>query len=90
LPHITLKSIANNTEIDVIYEKWQRELEPLREALNRALGEAWEEWEIPREAGNYLRWPERDLLAHTATGATLLLGRVKAPSSGQGQPGSER
>jgi adenine-specific DNA-methyltransferase len=55
VPHITLKSIANNAEIDVIYEKWQRELEPLREALNRALGEAWEEWEIPREADD--GWP---------------------------------
>lgn len=53
-PHITLKSIANNAEIDVIWEKWQQVLEPLREELNRVLGrnQAWEEWEIPREAGN--------------------------------------
>ncbi|WP_304039466.1 site-specific DNA-methyltransferase [Desulfovibrio piger] len=50
VPHITLKSIANNTEIDVIYEKWQRTLEPLRATLNAQLGEQWEEWEIPREA----------------------------------------
>lgn len=50
VPHITLKSIANNAEIDVIYEKWQRTLEPLRAALNAQLGEQWEEWEIPREA----------------------------------------
>ena len=35
-PHITLKSIANNAEIDVIWEKWQRTLEPLRERLNAA------------------------------------------------------
>ena len=35
MPHITLKSIANNAEIDVIWEKWQTEmLEPLREKLN--------------------------------------------------------
>ena len=51
VPHITLKSIANNAEIDVIWEKWQATLEPLRAALNAALGKAWEEWEIPREAG---------------------------------------
>ena len=30
VPHITLKSIANNAEIDVIYEKFQETLEPLR------------------------------------------------------------
>jgi adenine-specific DNA-methyltransferase len=38
VPHITLKSIANNTEIDVIWEKWQQTLEPLRAQLNAALG----------------------------------------------------
>jgi adenine-specific DNA-methyltransferase len=50
VPHITLKSIANNTEIDVIWEKWQKELEPLREKLNKALKQSWQEWEIPRDA----------------------------------------
>ena len=37
VPHITLKSIANNAEIDVIWDKWQAKLEPLRETLNTAL-----------------------------------------------------
>jgi len=50
VPHITLKSIANNAEIDVIWEDYQTRLEPLREALNKALGKNWEEWEIPRDA----------------------------------------
>ena len=50
VPHITLKSIANNAEIDVIWEKFQETLEPLRGKLNKALGEKWEEWEIPRDA----------------------------------------
>ena len=50
VPHITLKSIANNAEIDVIWDKFQTVLEPLREALNNALGKQWQEWEIPREA----------------------------------------
>ncbi|MFA5679651.1 MAG: DNA methyltransferase [Pseudomonas sp.] len=50
VPHITLKSIANNAEIDVIWDKFQTVLEPLREELNKALGKQWEEWEIPREA----------------------------------------
>lgn len=50
VPHITLKSIANNAEIDVIYDSWERTLEPLRAELNETLGRAYEEWEIPREA----------------------------------------
>jgi adenine-specific DNA-methyltransferase len=37
-PHITLKSIANNAEIDVIWEKWQEVLEPLRAEMNGLLG----------------------------------------------------
>ena len=49
VPHITLKSIANNTEIDVIWEKFQEVLEPLREQLNKVLKKKWEEWEIPRD-----------------------------------------
>ena len=56
VPHITLRSIANNAEIDVIWEKFQERLEPLREQLNSALGTSWEEWEIPRDAEE--AWPE--------------------------------
>jgi adenine-specific DNA-methyltransferase len=52
VPHITLKSIANNAEIDVIWDKWQATLEPLREQLNAALQTHWQEWEIPREIKN--------------------------------------
>lgn len=50
VPHVTLKSIANNAEIDVIWEQWQQKLEPLREKLCATVKEKWEEWEIPREA----------------------------------------
>ena len=50
VPHVTLKSIANNAEIDVIWAQWQLKLEPLREQLNAALKKTWQEWEIPREA----------------------------------------
>ncbi len=56
VPHITLKSIANNAEIDVIWEKFQETLEPLRAELNAALGTSYEEWEIPRDADE--DWPE--------------------------------
>jgi adenine-specific DNA-methyltransferase len=36
VPHITLKSIANNAEIDVIWEQWQAKLDPARGAECRA------------------------------------------------------
>ena len=55
-PHITLGSIANNSEIDVIWEGCQENLEPLRERLNAGALEAWEEWEIPRDADP--AWPD--------------------------------
>ena len=63
VPHITLKSIANNTEIDVIWDKFQQTLEPLREQLNKALGKHWQEWEIPREAD--AKWPADAKRLHT-------------------------
>lgn len=49
VPHITLKSIANNMEIDTIWDKWQKTLEPLLGQLNESVIEGWKEWEIPRE-----------------------------------------
>jgi adenine-specific DNA-methyltransferase len=55
VPHITLKSIANNAEIDVIWEQWQARSEPIRKKLNAALKQTWAEWEIPREAES--GWP---------------------------------
>ena len=62
VPHITLRAIANNTEIDTIYEDFQEKLEPLREALNKALKTSWEEWEIPREADK--SWPKKTKTLH--------------------------
>lgn len=64
VPHITLKSIANNSRIDDIWEKWQATLEPLRALLNGALGKSWEDWEIPREAD--VGWPEKARADHEA------------------------
>ncbi len=64
VPHITLKSIANNAEIDVVWEKWQETLEPLREQLNAALHHTWQEWEIPREAD--ASWPAAAKKHHAA------------------------
>jgi adenine-specific DNA-methyltransferase len=50
VPHVTLRSIAHNTEIDVIWERFQQTLEPLRQSLNSALQQSWEDWQIPRQA----------------------------------------
>ena len=64
VPHVTLKSIANNAEIDVLWEEAQATLEPLRATLNTALGQAWEEWQIPRDAAS--AWPDEAQQAHAA------------------------
>jgi len=62
VPHVTLKSIANNAEIDVIWDKWKATLEPLRESLNAVLKKSWQDWEIPREAEN--GWAETAKKTH--------------------------
>ncbi len=62
VPHVTLRAIANNAEIDVIYEECQEKLEPLRQELNQALETEWEEWEIPRDADE--SWPEEVQALH--------------------------
>ncbi|MEY4980100.1 MAG: hypothetical protein RLZZ352_2370 [Pseudomonadota bacterium] len=62
VPHITLKSIANNAEIDVIFEKHQALLEPLREQLNHAVSKAWQEWEVPREVD--AKWTDKAKKLH--------------------------
>ena len=81
VPHITLKSIVNNAEIDVIWEKWQETLETLRESLNAALKKTWKEWEIPREPGD--QWPskataawDRFQVSRTAAGKSAALRAV--------------
>ena len=52
VPHITLRDIANKRRNrrhlgQTTSKPWNR----VRAELNAALGESWEEWEIPREAG---------------------------------------
>jgi adenine-specific DNA-methyltransferase len=56
VPYVTLRSIASNAEIDVIWEYWQERLEPLRESLNGELDKNWQEWDVPREAD--ANWPD--------------------------------
>ena len=64
VPHITLKSIANNAEIDVIWDEYQEILEPLHERLNKALSRRWQPWEVPMVAKK--TWPDAAKKAHLA------------------------
>lgn len=50
VPRITLGSIANNAEIDAIWDSFQKRLELILVELNKELGNSLEEWQIPREA----------------------------------------
>jgi adenine-specific DNA-methyltransferase len=63
VPHITLKSIANNAEIDVIWDNWQSKLDALRADLNGALKKSWNDWEVPREAD--ASWSSEAKIPHT-------------------------
>ncbi len=60
-PHIMLKHIAHNEQIDTIFEHWQEQMEPVREKLNQALKQKWEEWDIPREADEEWSKKAKDL-----------------------------
>jgi len=61
VPHITLKSIAQNTRLDPVAEKYNPLIEAKLQALNEALKKqpvkgfdpktGWQEWEVPFEAG---------------------------------------
>jgi adenine-specific DNA-methyltransferase len=62
VPHITLKSIANNEEIDEIYARWQEVLEPLRAQINQAIGMHYEEWELPHPSEDANHAPAKTLL----------------------------
>lgn len=63
VPHVQLHDIANNEEIDSIWEQWQPILEPLRVTLNQDLGKSWEEWEIPGEADD--TWSRDSIDVHS-------------------------
>lgn len=62
VPRITLKSMVNNAEIDVVWDGWQAKLEPLRKELNAALMKQWQEWEVPRDADK--AWPDAAKTLH--------------------------
>jgi adenine-specific DNA-methyltransferase len=62
VPHVMLSDVAKNTEIDVIWEQWQHQLEPLRADLNQLVGHSWQEWEIPHKVNP--TWPPKAAEIH--------------------------
>ena len=63
-PEISLKTIANNTLIDSIYDDYEAQLTQIRSKLNETLQQSWNEWGIPREADP--AWPDAAKKLHTA------------------------
>jgi len=57
VPHITLKSVANNEKIDTIHAAWEYKLAPILADLTKALKQSWQEWEVPGEPEE--KWPEK-------------------------------
>ncbi len=76
VPHITLKSIANNAEIDVIWEKFESQLSVIRGQLSVATKakSLLEEWEIPRDGDS--NWSAEAKGLHSNFWA-LRIGRQK-------------
>ncbi len=64
VPHITLRDIANNEEIDALHAKWQEQIEPVLKALT-GFGKlsGLLEWELPRTPGEDWSQAAKDLLA---------------------------
>lgn len=52
VPHITLESIAKNTELGTVAAKYDPEIGAALKDLNKALGRKLMEWEVPRELSN--------------------------------------
>jgi adenine-specific DNA-methyltransferase len=77
VPHITLESIAKNTEIDAIAAKYQPQIDQALAELNRALGKEWKEWEVPREVAHPV-WPEEARQAYRHLLALKRSGKLGA------------
>ncbi|OWU68535.1 DNA methylase [Roseovarius sp. 22II1-1F6A] len=76
VPHITLKSIANNTEIDTIWEAMQPAVEEARAALNAAL----QSYSVPFEVETGGRKGKK--IDFTASGEVELPSKEMAPANG--------
>jgi adenine-specific DNA-methyltransferase len=64
IPKVTLKSIANNSEIEVIWENYLTRMNSIRNQLNSILSKTYEEWEVPHVIQK--DWPESAKELHTS------------------------
>jgi len=55
VPHVTLKSIANNPEIDEIHERMHPAIDAALADINKATKQEMKEWEVPFELPD--NWP---------------------------------
>jgi len=62
-PHIMLRDIARNEEIDTIHEKWQAQIEPVLQDLTGFENlSGLQAWELPRQPDDDWPQPAKDLL----------------------------
>jgi adenine-specific DNA-methyltransferase len=78
-PHITLKSIADNTEIDVIWDKWKNTIESTRGQLNKVLNKAWNDWDVPRAVDE--KWQDDAKKMHAAYWAARIASQTEIDAS---------
>lgn len=62
-PNITLKSIAHNAEVDVIWAKFEKEMNAILCEINEGLQQSWEEWDVPRQADS--SWSQKVIGLHS-------------------------
>ena len=64
VPHITLRSIANNSEIDVIWENFVDELNIICKNFSGLIGKKYEYWNFPLEAND--QWSKEIQTLHSS------------------------
>jgi adenine-specific DNA-methyltransferase len=57
VPHITLKSIAQNTRIDTVTEKYNPLIDEALKRLNQSANTSFREWEVPFESDK--KWSDK-------------------------------
>jgi adenine-specific DNA-methyltransferase len=79
IPHITSSVVANNAEIDVIWEKWRTKVSPLLEDFNLLVRKTWLEWEVPRVSDS--TWTDSVKVKHRALMDALLNRQAEIDAS---------
>ena len=64
LPRITLRDIANNAQIDEIWDRWEPETSERLAAVCALVGESWDEFSIPRDPE--AKWSKHLIDAHAS------------------------